>query len=133
MREIKRVIFLLLLTIWTVLPAGAQKAKGSITLSLQNEPMAVALRMVQQKSDYKVSFVVEDVKPYTVTVQVKNATAVNAVKQIIGNKPFACSVNGKFITVKKVAQTQPAPKSSGTPSRTSAIWKAASSTRTVSR
>ncbi len=115
MREIKRVIFLLLLTIWTVLPAGAQKAKGSITLSLQNEPMAAALRMVQQKSDYKVSFVVEDVKPYTITAEVKNASAVNAVKQIIGTKPFACSVNGKFITVKKVAQVQPARKSSGTP------------------
>ena len=115
MREIKRVIFLLLLTIWTVLPAGAQKAKGNITLSLQNEPMAAALRKVQQKSDYKVSFVVEDVKPYTVTAEVKNASAVNAVKQIIGTKPFACSVNGKFITVKKVAQVQPTQKSSGTP------------------
>ena len=115
MREFKRVIFLLLLTIWTVLPAGAQKAKGNITLSLQNEPMAAALRKVQQKSDYKVNFVVEDVKPYTVTAEVKNASAVNAVKQIIGTKPFACSVNDKFITVKKVAQTQLTRKSSGTP------------------
>ena len=112
MKEVKTVFMLVILALWMALPVQAQNASG-ITLSLHNEPLATALRKVQQKSDYKVSFVVEDVKSYTTTVQLKNASAVSAVKQILNAKPFTYSVNGKFITVKKVAQTQPTNKKVG--------------------
>ena len=113
MKEVKTVFMLVILALWMALPVQAQNAKGGITLSLHNEPLASALRKVQQKSDYKVSFVVEDVKSYTTTVQLKNASAVSAVKQILNAKPFTYSVNGKFITVKKVTQTQPTNKKVG--------------------
>ncbi len=106
MKEVKTVFVLVVLALWMALPVQAQNAKGGITLSLDNQPLASALRMVQQKSDYKVSFVVEDVKSYTTTVHLKNASAVSAVKQILQSKPFTCSVSGKFITVKKVTQSQ---------------------------
>lgn len=106
MREVKSVFMLVILALWMALPLGAQNTKGGITLSLDNQPLASALRMVQQKSDYKVSFVVEDVKSYTTTVHLKNVSAVSAVKQILHSKPFTYMVNGKFITVKKVAQSQ---------------------------
>ena len=105
MKEVKTVFVFVVLALWMFLPMQAQNAKGGINLSLHNEPLASALRKVQQKSDYKVSFVVEDVKSYTTTVQLKNASAVGAVKQILSGKPFAYSVSGKFITVKKVAQS----------------------------
>lgn len=114
MKEVKTVFMLVVLALWMALPVQAQNAKGGITLSLHNEPLVSALRKVQQKSDYKVSFVVEDVKSYTTTVQLKNASAVGAVKQILSGKPFAYSVNGKFISVKKVAQAQPGQKKGGT-------------------
>ncbi len=114
MKEVRSVFMLVVLALWMALPVQAQNAKGGITMSLHNEPLASALRKVQQKSDYKVSFVVEDVKSYTTTVQLKNASAVGAVKQILNTKPFTYSVNGKFITVKKVAQAQPSQKKSGT-------------------
>lgn len=104
MKEVRSVFMLVVLAIWMALPVEAQNAKRDITMSLVNESLASALRKVQQKSDYKVSFVVEDVKPYTVTVQLKNTSAPSAVKQILQGKPFAYSVNGKFITVKKVMQ-----------------------------
>ena len=104
MREVKSTLLLTILIIWMALPAGAQQSKGGITMSLQNKPLASALRMVQQKSDYKVNFVVDDVKSYTTTVNIKNATAPNAVKQILQGKPFTYSVNGKFISVRKNAE-----------------------------
>lgn len=104
MKEVRRVFMLVVLTIWMALPVEAQNAKRDITMSLVNESLASALRKVQQKSDYKVSFVVEDVKPYTVTVRLKNTSAPSAVKLILQGKPFAYFVNGKFITVKKVLQ-----------------------------
>lgn len=106
MREVKSVFMLVVLVLWMALPLEAQNTKGGITLSLDNQPLASALRMVQQKSDYKVSFVVEDVKSYTTTVHLKNVSAVSAVKQILQSKPFTYMVNGKFITVKKVAQSK---------------------------
>ncbi len=113
MKEVKQAFLFAILALLVALPVGAQKAKGGITMSLSNEPLASALRMVQQKSDYKVSFVVEDVKSYTTTVHLKNATAISAVKQILNAKPFTYSVSGKFITVKKVAQAHPAQKKGG--------------------
>ena len=106
MKEVRNVFMLVILGLWMALPVGAQNAKGGITMSLVNESLASALRKVQQKSDYKVSFVVEDVKPYSTTVHLKNASAPAAVKQILQGKPFACSVSGKFITVKKVYQSK---------------------------
>ncbi len=106
MRELKATLVLAILTLWTALPLAAQNSKGGITLSFKNEPLASALRAVQEKSDYKVSFVVEDVKPYTTTANLRNATAPQAVKQILEGKPFSYSVSGKFITVKKNTTTQ---------------------------
>ena len=96
MREVKSVFMLVIFTLWMALPVEAQNSKGGITLSLKNTPLTSALRQVQQMSDYKVSFVVEDVKSYSTTVQVKNVTAPTAVKEILNGKPFTYSVNGKF-------------------------------------
>ena len=104
MKEVRCVFMFAVLTLWMALPVGAQNAKRGITMSLVNESLASALRKVQQESDYKVSFVIEDVKSYTTTVHLKNASASTAVKQILQGKPFTYSVTGKFITVKKVSQ-----------------------------
>lgn len=102
MKEVRCVFMFAVLTLWMALPVGAQNAKRGITMSLVNESLASALRKVQQKSDYKVSFVIEDVKPYTTTVHLKNASASTAVKQILQGKPFTYSVSGKFITVPQI-------------------------------
>ena len=97
MKEVRCVFMFAVLTLWMALPVGAQNAKRGITMSLVNESLASALRKVQQESDYKVSFVIEDVKSYTTTVHLKNASASTAVKQILQGKPFTYSVSGKFI------------------------------------
>ena len=61
MKEVRCVFMFAVLTLWMALPVGAQNAKRGITMSLVNESLASALRKVQQESDYKVSFVIEDV------------------------------------------------------------------------
>lgn len=104
MKEVRCVFMFAVLALWMALPVGAQNAKRGITMSLVNESLASALRKVQQESDYKVNFVIEDVKSYTTTVHLKNTSASTAVKQILQGKPFTYSVSGKFITVKKVLQ-----------------------------
>ena len=104
MKEIKCVFLFPVLTSWLALPARAQHAQRGTPMSLVNESLASALRTAQQARDYKVSFVIEDVKSYTTTVHLKNASASTAVKQILQGKPFTYSVSGKFITVKKVSQ-----------------------------
>ena len=108
MREVKTVFMLVILMLWMALPVEAQNAKGGITLSLKNTPLPSALRTVQQMSDYKVSFVVEDVKSYKTTVHVRNVSAPTAVKEILSGKPFTYSINGKFIVVKKITKPQAA-------------------------
>ena len=75
MKEVRCVFMFAVLTLWMALPVGAQNAKRGITMSLVNESLASALRKVQQESDYKVNFVIEDVKSYTTTVHLKNASA----------------------------------------------------------
>lgn len=113
MKEVRSVFMLVVLAIWMALPVEAQNAKRDITMSLVNESLASALRKVQQKSDYKVSFVVEDVKPYTVTVQLKNTSAPSAVKLILQGKPFAYSVmvslsqSRRFCNIKLLWQALP--------------------------
>lgn len=92
---------LIILALWSALPVAAQRGSGGITMTLNNTPLATALRKVQQKSDYKVSFVVDDVRPYTVSVTLRGATAPEAVREMLRGKPFACTVSGEFITVKK--------------------------------
>lgn len=103
MRDFKTTLTMLILTLWMTLPTTAQNTRNGITVTFDNEPLASALRTVQQKSDYKVSFVVDDVKAYTVTATIKNTTAPDAVRMILDGKPFTYSVSGKFITVKSTA------------------------------
>ena len=90
MKEVRCVFMFAVLILWMALPVGAQNAKRGITMSLVNESLASALRKVQQESDYKVNFVIEDVKSYTTTVHLKNASASTAVKQILRECKLNC-------------------------------------------
>ena len=81
------------------LHAEEQQPKNAITLSLHGESMASALKIVQKKSGWKILYVVDDVKGYTVDANISNATAEEAVAKILSGKPFTYSVKGKFISI----------------------------------
>lgn len=74
------------------LHAEEQQPKNAITLSLHGESMASALKIVQKKSGWKILYVVDDVKGYTVDANISNATAEEVVAKILSGKPFTYSV-----------------------------------------
>lgn len=84
-----------------LLPVSAQTGKGKlITYKCSNEKLQKALMTVERQSDYyRLQYAMEDVAPYSVTVNLKNATAENAVKQLLKNTNLKYEMNGRFIQV----------------------------------
>jgi len=81
------------------LHAEGLQPKNLVTLSLHGESMASALKIVQKQSGWKILYVVDDVKGYTVDANISNATVEEAVAKILSGKPFTYSVKGNFISI----------------------------------
>lgn len=110
MREIKKAVWGLLgLLLLTAQPSQAQaQQKAIVTLSLRGEPLTSALKKVQKQSGWKILFVVNDVKGYTVNANIKGLTPPQAVARILEGTPFTYTVRGKYISIahKTVAQEE---------------------------
>lgn len=101
-RNIKAVclFFALLLT----LSVSAQKTGKTISVQFKKEHLAQALRTIEKQSGTRIVFDYEDVAPYSVTVTLKNVSAVHAVQSVLATTPLDYKVEGKYITVMKSAQ-----------------------------
>lgn len=87
-------------------PLPAQTAgKPTVTLTLRGEPMAKALRQIQKQSGWKILFVVDDVKDYTVTASLAGLTPQQAVARVLEGKPLDYTVNGRYISIARKAAT----------------------------
>lgn len=86
--------------------------RQTVTVSLRGVSLSDALRQIQQKTGTKILFVVDDVKGYRVTTDLKGLSARQAVEKVLQGKPFTCTVKDGFISVaKKTANSaQPKPK-----------------------
>ena len=84
-----------------LLPVGAQTGKGkTITYKCSNEKLQKALMTVERQSGYyRLQYAMEDVAPYSVTANIKNASAEDAVKQLLRNTNLQYEMNGRFIQV----------------------------------
>lgn len=84
-----------------LLPVAAQTDKGkSITYKCNKEKLQRALMAVERQSGYyRLQYAMEDVAPYTVTANIKNATAEEAVKQLLRGTSLQYEMNGRFIQV----------------------------------
>ena len=84
-----------------LLPVGAQTGKGkTITYKCSNEKLQKALMTVERQSGYyRLQYAMEDVAPYTVTANIKNASAEEAVRQLLRNTSLQYEMNGRFIQV----------------------------------
>lgn len=91
----------LLVCMCFLLPVSAQTGKGkTITYKCSNEKLQKALMTVERQSEYyRLQYAMEDVAPYTVTANIKNASAENAVKQLLRNTNLQYEMNGRFIQV----------------------------------
>lgn len=106
MRETKiyrRSLLALLLCTWMVSNLGAQLpgSQGKlITFQCKEEKLHKALSEVERLSDYyRVQYVMDDVEPYMVSVNLKKEKMENAVKQLLKDTPLKYSINGRFIEV----------------------------------
>ena len=87
-------------------PLPAQTAgKPTVTLTLRGEPMAKALRQIQKQSGWKILFVVDDVKDYTVTASLAGLTPRQAVARVLEGKPLDYTVNGRYISIARKTDT----------------------------
>ena len=63
--------------------------------------MSSVFKKIGKVSGVRVEFAYEDVDSYRVTVNLKDVTAEEAVKAVIGDYPLMYSLNGKFIVVSR--------------------------------
>lgn len=83
-----------------------------ITFQCENEKLHKALSEVERLSGYyRVQYVMDDVAPYTVNVNLQNESAENAVRQLLKSTPLKYTISNRFIEVfnpirKKQANTQ---------------------------
>lgn len=109
MREMKKVALVLLgLLLLTAYPSTAQaQQKAKITLSLKGEPLANALKEVQKQSGWKILYVVNDMKGYSVNANINGLTPPQAVAKILEGTPFTFTVKGKYISIAHKAAAAP--------------------------
>ncbi len=84
-----------------LLPVSAQTGQGNrITYKCSNEKLQRALMTVERQSGYyRLQYAMEDVAPYSVTANIKNASAEEAVRQLLRNTSLQYEMNGRFIQV----------------------------------
>ncbi|MGN1255426.1 MAG: SusC/RagA family TonB-linked outer membrane protein [Prevotella sp.] len=91
-------------------PVSAQRsAPVKVTVALKGVSLSDALRQIQRKSGTKILFVVDDVKGYTVTADLRGLSAAQAVARVLEGKPFTYTVRGGFISVARRSTTTKSP------------------------
>src|SRR5574344_81188 len=85
------------LQLWTD-TVVAQKNK-EIVLELKNERLPSVFKKLEKVTNYKIMFVTEDVKKFSVTGKIHAKDIDEAMRQILADKPLEYSIDRQFITV----------------------------------
>ena len=95
-RKENRHVFALLLALFFMLFASgqlyAQSSGNPVSVKCEKESLAAVLKTIEKKSDVKIMFTFEEVKPYHVTMNVTNVTAEQAVKTALDGTPLTYRV-----------------------------------------
>lgn len=104
MRKIQ-ILTAMLCLLLSLVAIEANAQGNNISLTLNKVPLPAALRQVEEQSGYyKMNYSYDEVSKYSVTATVKDASAPDAVKAILHKLPFAFTVNGAFIQIRKTTQ-----------------------------
>lgn len=99
----KALLMLLCIALWLIgasTTAWAQTANKRISYSCNTQKLTTALKAIEKKSGYyKVQFAYDDVNSYSVSVNVKNVTVPEAVKQLLSGLPLTSSVKSRYIVI----------------------------------
>lgn len=89
-------------------PSGVQAQKKSpIKIEFKKAPLADVLKKLQKTSGYQVLFTYDDVKPYTVEGPIVGKDINDALGKIFTDKPFAYTIDGKYVSVLLVERVIP--------------------------
>ena len=82
---------------------SAQDMGKRFDLTVNDEAMSAVFKRIEKNSGVHVLFAYEDVKSYKVTTSLKNVTAEEAIRSVIGEFPltYVLKENGKYISVTK--------------------------------
>lgn len=81
-------------------PIGAQaQQKSQIRIEFKKASLADVLKKLQKTSGYQILFTYEDVKTFTVEGPIVAKNIDDALQKILGDKPFAYTVDGKYVSV----------------------------------
>ena len=85
------------------LHAGSLSAQGNkVTLKCNGTALPTALQQVEQQSGYyKINFNYGDLSQYKATADVRDAEALEAVRQLLGSLPYEATAKGKFIQINR--------------------------------
>lgn len=98
------VLSILFLMIATVAHAQGNK----ITLDVNNQALPSALNQVERQSCYyKINYDYSQLSKYKTTAKVKDKSAIEAVRILLGDLPFAATTEGRYIQVKHIKQAGP--------------------------
>lgn len=93
-----RIIYLVVFSL-LILSVKAQTPR-TISIEFSNEPLASALKKLEQVSGYRILFTYDDIQTYKTTASIKNETIVSAMNKVMDGKPLTYSLKGnQYIVV----------------------------------
>lgn len=99
------VVLFMLFYLPTLLTLGAQTSQEElITMEFKEEILPDIFKKMEKVSKYRVTFIYQDLNPYTATGKLEKATIEEALRVIIGNHPLTYKINGKFVNVNKIGR-----------------------------
>ncbi len=98
-------ICLLLLLVFHATGVNAQGNK--VTLKCNDMPLPTALQQVEQQSGYyKINYNYGDLSKQKATADIRNAEALDAVRQLLKGLPYGATAKGKFIQINRESGQQ---------------------------
>ncbi len=106
--NIMRVLFVILMFSFCFVDVSAQPAVSkTITCKCKGLKLSDALRDIERQSGYyRVQFTYSDVSGMTADTDINGMSAPDAVKKLLSGKPLDSKVQGQFIYINKVRETQ---------------------------
>lgn len=104
----KRVITgmrLLTLDALFTLPSLAM-AQKPVTVTFHGESLANAIKVIGNMSETKINYSLDDAQGYTVTATLKQVNVEQALRKVLGGKPFCIKKNGEFYIISKTVPGQ---------------------------
>ena len=101
-KRVSQFILLCVLLFGISIGAEAQNAEKRISLTVNKVALPAALSKVEQQSGYyKINYSYDELSRFSVSANVKNKTAIEAVNTLLGNLPFVATVEGRYIQIKR--------------------------------